>query len=238
MTWPTTRTDKASRMRVIIYADELLFSEALGSLLGMRGIEVMGFPTTTEDALRMVQTLPADAFIAKMSPGGSVTALGIALFKQIAPDLPIIVLTSDTDISQILQAIEAGASGICMKADGIDEVEQVLLRTVTLAAYKSTSSVIWSRGANSLARLPLATRTNDSEPTPREKEVLQAVARGKSTAEIAAQLGIGMATVRSHVQHLLQKFGAGSRLDLVARAIRADVIQVNDGAEIVVARSS
>ncbi len=68
MTWPTIRTKNAPKMRVIIYDDELLFSEALGPLLAMRGLEVMGFPTTTEGALRMVQTVPAHACLVDMSP--------------------------------------------------------------------------------------------------------------------------------------------------------------------------
>ena len=93
MKWSTIRTKKAPKMRVIIYDDELLFSEAPGSLLAMRGLEVMGFPTTSEGELRMVQTVPAHASLVKMPPGRSVSPLGIALFKRLA--LPMMQIVSD-----------------------------------------------------------------------------------------------------------------------------------------------
>jgi DNA-binding NarL/FixJ family response regulator len=225
-------------VRVIIYDDQLLFSEAIASLFAERGHEVVGFPTTTEDALRMVQTIPADACLVEMSPGRSASATGIAVFKQVAPDLPIIVLTSDSDVSHLLQAVEAGAAGICMRVDGIDEVERVLVRAVALTESGSSSTVVWSRMAESLARRPPTAKRRSTGLTPREEDVLQALVRGSNTAEIAAEVGINEATVRTHIQHLFHKFGAHSRLALVASAIRADVVQVGEGAEIVVARTS
>ena len=55
-------------MRVIIYDDELLFSKVSGSLLAMGGLKVMGFPTTTEDGLKVVQSVHTHACLADMSP--------------------------------------------------------------------------------------------------------------------------------------------------------------------------
>ena len=225
-------------MRVIIYDDQLLFSEALASLLSERGHECVGLATTLEEALRMVQTVPADAFLVEMSVGRPASASGIAIFEQVAPSLPIIVLTSDSDVSRMLQAVGAGAAGVCMRVDGIDEVEGVLVRAIELRRGNPTSSAVWSRAADALAKRPVATRRRNGGLTPREQAVLRALVRGGNSAEIAAEVGISEATVRTHLQHMFRKFGTNSRLSLVAIAIRAGVVQIDDDAAIIIAKSS
>jgi DNA-binding NarL/FixJ family response regulator len=69
-------------------------------------------------------------------------------------------------------------------------------------------------------RLPGPFEPSDAELTPRERKVLQALARGASTADIAGELVVSQATVRNHIQHILRKLGVHTRLEAVTRAAR------------------
>ena len=137
------------------------------------------------------------------------------------PALPIVVLVADLDMALLRRAVDAGANGLCLKLDSIDEIESVLLRAAT------SSPPVWSRGALSLARRHAA-QPRGASLTPKEQAVLERLVRGASTERIAESLGVGEATVRTHIQHLFTKFNVHSRLALVASAVRSDAVSVGD----------
>ncbi|HLI15092.1 MAG TPA: response regulator transcription factor [Acidimicrobiales bacterium] len=208
-------------MRLIIYDEHLLFSEALSSLFASRGHEVLACPTTPEETAELAATSEVDACLLDLPSAPLEAAAVVSLVRRRLPDLPLVALSSELEPSALWRALEAGANGICLRVDGVDEIERVVREAVR--AREGPSSRTWSRAARALARRGSPTRRS-AALTPRERAVLELLARGAATGEIAAKLGVGDATVRTHLQHLFAKFGVHSRLALVAHAIRTEVI--------------
>ena len=229
--------DRSTPMRFLIYDNELLFSEALSSLLIRRGHEVPACPADERGLLQLVPSVDADALLAKVEGPISAIEPFVARVKHAAPYLPVVVLAADLRGADVRNAVEAGADGVCMRIDSVDEIESVLLHAAASPHDdRGRRSPVWSRGAAALAK-----RTRRIERgmslTPKERAVLELLVQGASTPRMALDLGVGEATVRTHLQHLFNKFGVHSRLALVAAAVRANAVRFsNDGAQLVGAR--
>lgn len=205
-------------MQLLIYDDELLFSEALSSLLTSRGHQVAAgdFRQPSEDD-------QWDVCLANIRPPASEAAQLIQKIKLNAPYVPVVALSGEADLDVVSAALAAGADGVCLKIDGIDEIESVLTRAAS--RQRSGSEPVWSRSATSLVRRT-PPRPRGAALTAKERAVLELLTEGASTAKIAAELGIGEATARTHLQHLFNKFGVHSRLALVASAVRTEAVRV------------
>jgi DNA-binding NarL/FixJ family response regulator len=135
--------------------------------------------------------------------------------REAQPETEIVVLTTHADEDSILDALRAGARGYLTKDAGIAEIS----RAVHAAAdhHALLDPVVHSRliAAADTARRPSPARTLPDELTPREAEVLALIARGLSNAEIASELVVSEATVKSHINHLFSKIGARDRAQAV-----------------------
>ncbi|MEL4154752.1 response regulator transcription factor [Corynebacterium bovis] len=185
-------------------------------------IEVVGEVATADEAVRAVTDAAADPGTAvdvvlmdlrfgagrageEAENGAQATARIRAL-----PDPPnvLVVTNYDTDVD-ILGAIEAGAVGYLLK----DAPPAELTAAVRSAAEGTTA--LSSSVAN---RLMNRVRTPATALTPREREVLQLLAKGKSNRDIGAELFLSEATVKSHLVHIYDKLGVRSRTSAVAVA--------------------
>jgi DNA-binding NarL/FixJ family response regulator len=138
------------------------------------------------------------------------------------PDVKVVVLTTFADDVSILAALEAGASGFLTKDAGR---EQIALAVRSAAAGQAVLDPIAQASLLRAASPPPAASSVSSEPaslpddlTPREADVLRAIAAGQSNAEIAAALFISEVTVKSHINHLFAKIRARSRAEAVRYA--------------------
>jgi DNA-binding NarL/FixJ family response regulator len=144
---------------------------------------------------------------------------GIAVvpeLRAIDPPPAVVVLTTYDNDQDVLEAMEAGASGYLLK----DSPPEELVASVRRAA-------LGSRVVDARVR----SRLDSGDPaalSEREREVLRLVAAGRTNAQIAAELFLSQATVKTHLVHVFDKLGAGSRTDAVARA-RARGILRPDG---------
>lgn len=216
-------------MRLMICDEQLLFAEALGSLLAERGHELLGTPRTAQAALELAETAEPEACIVGLRLPGKAGIDALGELKAARPDIPLIALSADSDAGLLRRATEAGADGICLKADGIDDLMRVL-RIAAAGGHRGLRAETEQAGtghSKSVVSL-LNGRANPSAVpvlTPREYAVLKLLIRGASTAEIASELGVGLATVRTHLQHLFHRFGVHSRLALVACVVRMQIVQ-------------
>jgi DNA-binding NarL/FixJ family response regulator len=212
---------------LLLCNEELLFSEALSSLLGRRGHEVVGCPAThAEMATHLTNDLVTSCLLTVPRSGWPAIET-ITQARTLRPDIALIALSAESDLSALLSMLNAGADGVCLKLDGIDEIESVLLRVVA-QRRELLQPVIpaWSRGALALARnQPSRSATT---LTPKEHAVLRHLIAGASTGRIARELGVSDATVRTHLQHLFGKFGVHSRIALVADAVRSEIVRVDE----------
>ncbi|MEM6366929.1 MAG: response regulator transcription factor [Myxococcota bacterium] len=134
----------------------------------------------------------------------------------------VVVWTVDDDPSRGLQALRAGAAGYLVKGARAEEVLE------GLRAVAAGGAVLQPRLARALLE------TFGPEPrdgaarvlSPREREILEVVAKGFSNPEIASILGLSAATVRTHLEHVFEKLDVSSRVEAVTEAIRRGIIAV------------
>jgi DNA-binding NarL/FixJ family response regulator len=133
------------------------------------------------------------------------------------PAARLIILTTHETREDIYQALQAGAQGYVLKEDGLDEI---------LACVRSVAGGdTWIPPTIGAA---LATRLKDQELTPRELQVLRAIATGKSNKEIGAKLNISEATVKVHVTHLLEKLRVTGRAEAISRAAKRGLVRLDE----------
>lgn len=139
-----------------------------------------------------------------------------------------LVLSAHSDRFRLARAIEAGATGILHKSSRIEDIVDAVRR------LRSGEQLIPPREVIEAVRLVSSERLRDQEVrllisklTPRERELLEALAEGLSDKEIAERLYVGVGTVRTHMTHLLAKFGVDSRLQALIFAIRYSLVEID-----------
>lgn len=202
-------------MRLIIYGPELLFNEAMAYLFVKRRHTIVACPTTVKELADLADYSGIEVALVELS--SELDATRIREVRQLLGAMPVVAMTAEMDTTLAQLAVSAGADGICLKSDGIEEIESVVARTVVHRT--GTSRIVWSRRARILSS---GTRTapDGTRLTARESAVLDLLMRGESTGSIAHELGVSDATIRTHLQHLFGKFGVHTRIALVAAAAR------------------
>jgi RNA polymerase sigma factor (sigma-70 family) len=138
------------------------------------------------------------------------------------PDAEILMLTIHAEDEKVFQAICAGASGYLLKNTGMEEILQAIRQAV--AGGVPMSATI-ARRVMEMFR-DFAPRPDDAarDLTPREREVLKALADGLDYKQIADRLCISMDTVRSHIRHIYEKLQVHSKSEAVAKALRQRLV--------------
>jgi DNA-binding NarL/FixJ family response regulator len=141
------------------------------------------------------------------------------LIRQARPETEIVVLTTHADEDSILDAMAAGARGYLTKDAGIAEITRAVQAAAGHHAFLDPAVQARLLAAATAGRPdPATSRTAQALPddlTPREAEVLTLIAAGLSNREIAAQLVVSDATVKTHVNHVFSKIGARDRAQAV-----------------------
>ena len=137
--------------------------------------------------------------------------------REREPTARLVILTTHETREDIYQALQAGAQGYVLKEDGLDEI----LACVRAVAGGDT----WIPPTIGAA---LATRLKDQELTPRELQVLRAIATGKSNKEIGVKLNISEATVKVHVTHMLEKLRVTGRAEAISRAAKRGLVRLDE----------
>ena len=213
-----TRTGTGT-IRVLIVDDERLFAELLRvAMTNAAGIDVVDVVHDVTTAVRRMGELRPDVVLADYHlPDG--TGADIArTVRATLPDTSVLILTGDPSVSTLSDVARSGAVGHLTKDRPFEEV----VEGVRAAAL---GEILFAPSELQRLLLERDSRPRPLEPlTARELEVLQLLAEGASTAQASEQLGISTATLRAHVQAILRKLGAHSRLEAVAEAARLGVI--------------
>lgn len=159
-------------------------------------------------------------------PDGDGTGL-IGALRAINPRAMVLVLTANADREAHARAVEAGAAGVLHKSARIGVVVEAARRLVAGESLLSTEEVI------EMLQLAGRQRENDraaqrsiAQLTPREREVLQALAEGLSDREISEKLHVGVGTVRNHLVSIFAKLNTNSRLQALVFALRHSVVRI------------
>jgi DNA-binding NarL/FixJ family response regulator len=207
----------APRVRVLIVDDDDLMRAGLrGVLSSDASIEVVGEASDGRDAVYRTRLLQPDVVLmdVRMPDLDGIAATGELL--DTFPEVRVVIVTTFEQDDYIFGALRAGASGFLLKRT---RPEELVAAVHTVAAGDSLlSPSVTSRVIGRMAQQPASDMASDArldELTPREREVLELVARGLSNGEIAAALVVEESTVKTHVRRMLAKLGARDRVQAV-----------------------
>jgi DNA-binding NarL/FixJ family response regulator len=213
-------------VRVLIADDQALVRAGFRKLLeAEEGIEVVAEASDGREALELAGRFTTDIVLMDIRmptlDGLEATRRLLAADKRTRV---IILTTFDLD-EYVFEAIDAGASGFLLKDSPPDELIAAIHVVASGEALLAPS--ITRRLIEEFARrpTPLSKASELSELTPRELDVLKLLARGLSNAEIAAELVLGEATVKTHIGNLLNKLSLRDRVQAVVLAYETGLVQ-------------
>lgn len=213
-------------IRVLVVDDHVVVRRGIRALLAtVDEVKVVGEARDGQEALERIEALRPDVILLDLlmprMDGIEVTRRAIAR----DPEARILVLTSFAADDKVFPAIKAGALGYLLKDTGPEELVRAIHQVNR--GESSLSSAIARKVLQELSRPP--TQPLTAEPlTEREVEVLQVLATGKSNQEIAAELVISEATVRTHVSNILGKLHLASRTQAALYALREGLASLED----------
>lgn len=202
--------------RVVLVEDHDMVAEAMAlAMQRADDIEIVARARSIATALEEVRRCAPDVVLLdrRLPDGDAIDAIG-ALSAQGAR---VLMLTGEATSTVAARVAEAGGSGLVLKSSGLDELEDAVRRVAEGEAVFGAEFL-----AGVLSRL--TGRTRSATLTARERQALGLLADGASTAEVAERLGVAVNTARNHVQRVLEKLGARSKLEAVAIARREGLL--------------
>jgi DNA-binding NarL/FixJ family response regulator len=211
-------------IRVVVADDQRAVREALATVLDADpGLAVVGLAADGAEALDVARRSSPDVVLMDLRMPNVDGVTATAQLTAELPEVKVVVLTTFADDASILSALEAGAMGFLTKDAGREQIA-LAIRSAAAgqavldpAAQASLVRAAAPSSAPNVALAPVPTSLPD-DLTPREADVLQAIAAGHTNGEIAAELYISEATVKSHINHLFAKINARSRAEAVRYA--------------------
>jgi DNA-binding NarL/FixJ family response regulator len=212
-------------VRILIADDHLMVRKGLSTLIqGVSDFTLVGEAEDGEQAVLMCHDLRPDVILMDLVMP---EVNGIEAIRRIhaeSPSVNIIALTSFPDPQLIKQALEAGARGFLYKDVGADELINAIHQVnVGQAVLDSDVLNILMNKFENLQKKELHDRHGEVKLSPREKDVLNLLVKGKSTKQMAVILHIQPSTIKQALSSLYQKLGANNRTEAVSIALREKI---------------
>jgi len=206
--------------QVLIADDHPLIRQGLRSLLEKRGFTVVGEAVDGREATQLAQELEPDVAVLDLAMpllNGLDAAREIIRASRRTKTILVTVHTAD---QYVLEALQAGVRGYVLKSQATADLVQAVHEVMRGGRYLSPGI------SEAVVQAYLGKTDLPSDPlTSREREVLQLIAEGKKTKEIAGLLGVSVKTVESHRTRLMEKLDIRQTAGLVRYAIRRGLIQ-------------
>ena len=208
-------------IRVLVADDQRVVRDGLTMLVGLiDGVEVVGSASDGVEAIARAQAERPDVVLMDLRMPRMEGAEATRQIRAALPDTQVLVLTTYADDESLFPALQAGARGYLTKDASAEEIEQAIRALVAGQTHLEASiqqrlvaAVVDAAPAPSDPPPPPA-----DELTPREVEVLKLIAAGMSNAEIADELVVSGATVKTHINRIFFKTGARDRAQAVRYA--------------------
>ncbi|PKO13799.1 MAG: DNA-binding response regulator [Chloroflexi bacterium HGW-Chloroflexi-10] len=216
-------------IKILIADDHLIIRQGLHLILETEdGFNVVGEAIDGQDALRLAADLQPDVILMDLRMPNMDGITAIEHLQREAPQIAVVILTTFNEDELMIRGLRAGAKGFLLK----DTDRATLFESIRAAARGETllrpeiMARLFTRiEQGSPVAAPAATGPALSE---REMEVLQAVARGERSKEIAFHLGITERTVKAHLANIYAKLGVDSRAAAIAVAAQRGLLDVHE----------
>ncbi|MGH2353507.1 MAG: response regulator [Chloroflexota bacterium] len=210
-------------VQILVADDHHLVIEGVRAVLSTDPrLQVVGEARTGQEAVGCAQRLRPDVVLMDVRMPGMDGIAATRRLKQAVPGASVIMLTMEENPHFLLEAVKAGASGFVLKdVAGPDLIQAI--RTVADGGSLLNQEVV----GQYLRRLAVEAQEPSTLPpaagqerlSPREVEVLRLIADGFSNKEIAVRLSVSVATVKTHLEHILQKLQVSDRTQAAVQAV-------------------
>jgi NarL family two-component system response regulator YdfI len=201
---------------ILICDDHAIVRDGLRLILEtVADFDVVGEAQDGAEAVRLAEELQPKVILMDLRMPGMDGITALQKLQKEQPEISVIILTTYNEDDLMFKGLQAGARGYLLKDTGRD----TLFNTIRAAARGETllSPEIMERVLNQAGE---KTNEPEAEVTDREMEVLRAVAEGKTSKQIAFQLGITERTVKAHLTNIYNKLGVDSRAAAIAEAAK------------------
>jgi len=207
-------------IRVVLAEDHHIVRQGIRALLEKQGFSVVGEAADGHEALRLVKDLKPDVVVLDVAMPALNGIDAAREVSRVAPETRTIILTMFNEDHRLVEALRAGVSGYLLKTRAAEDLVLAIREVCRGGVYLSrglSQDVVEAY----LNQRPLAA----VELSPRERQVLQLVAEGKTTKEVAVVLGVSVKTAESHRTRVMAKLDIHETAGLVRYAIRNGIIQ-------------
>ena len=212
-------------LRVLLAEDHSLVRAGLRSLLKeLGGVEIVGEASDGEGLLALLNTVTPDAVLLDLSMPGMGGLQVLARLSETGPSVPIVVLTMHDDDASVDRALGLGAAGYILKSAPRDEMLRALNAAADGGAYVQPS-LAKPLFARHLTAVPPGPDEPAVRLSPRQLQLLRALAAGRSNKELAHDLGLSEATVKGYLKDLYVRLEVTSRAGAVAYGMRHGLIR-------------
>lgn len=203
--------------RVLLAVGHRLYRQALSEALTRHGLAVVAEASNGREVLTASYSSPLDIVVLELALR---ELNGVETIRQLRieqPHLPALAISDESEHLVVMRVLQAGARGFVVAGSGLEELQRAV--QVVMEGRMFLSPELEGAIAQSLSDPSILM----SVLTPRETEVLQLIAEGKSTKRVAETLSVSAKTVETHRQHIMKKLRLYSVADLTKYAIREGI---------------
>jgi DNA-binding NarL/FixJ family response regulator len=204
--------------RAVIVEDHDAVSKGLELVLGRADFEVVGSARSEEDGFELIRREQPDLAIVDI---GLESGSGVMLARRLSdahPDLGVLIYTGLGDEALLREALDSGARGFALKAGPAKEVVAAARAVADGGSYVDPRLNPFILGPAATEQIAVLTQ--------REREVVALLAEGLKGPQIAERLFISPATVRTHVENVMEKLEARTRVHAIAIALRQGLLEI------------
>ena len=213
-------------VRLMLADDHRMLREGLRRSLSEDGFDVIGEASDGEEAVRLAGDLRPDVILMDVTMPDVDGVEATRRIRRLYPDIQVVMLTMHADQSVISEALRAGASGYLVKDCSIEEIAAAIRMAANDEADLSPS--LAGAMLTEVRRMTPEPSLEENEKvvTRREIDVLQLIADGCSTPEVAERLFISQKTVKNHLASIYEKLNARDRTQAVLMAVKMGIVKL------------
>jgi DNA-binding NarL/FixJ family response regulator len=214
-------------IRLLLADDHRMLRESLRRAMEDNGFDVVGEAADGEEAVRLAEKFRPDVVLMDVTMP---VLDGVSATRRVRDQIPgtqVVILTMHADREVLVDAIRAGAAGYLVKDCSTEDVVDTIRRAAS--GETALSPELAASMLGEVRELVRQEETGTAEPiiSKREEEVLQLIADGLSTTEVAAKLYISVKTVKNHLASIYQKLDTRDRTQAVLQAVRMGIVRLD-----------